>query len=109
MGNLYNQPSPEISGTVTILDEKQDVFVSHYASSNALVDTLTYVVPTSPADSQTLTIASFFGITNLILTTAIPMGLPAGAINNTISLSASGCISWRYDPISGVWFLKNKI
>ena len=87
--------STATSGTVTLLDTKQDQVVVHNAGS--LAATLTITMPTNPIDGQCVTFCSTLGITALTISSAITIGSVITA------MLAREYWTMMYESISNKW------
>ena len=95
MVNLVKQYSTLTSGTITIVDTKQDIQLIHNESS--LAATLTINFPATPTDGQIFSIASILGVTLLTLFSTLSI---VAAIT---SLAAGGFASYMYDITANKW------
>lgn len=84
------------SGTITIVDTKQNVIQIHDAGLTAA---LTVTMPANPVNGQTVTLSSSGGITLLTLTTS------SGTVANGLtSMSIGGTACWVYASQTNKWY-----
>lgn len=96
MRTLLTQVTTATSGTLNLLDTKQDVVVFHDAG---LTINYSIVFSPSPRDGQTVIICSAGGITNLNLPATV------GTIANTLGSMGGGApASWIYSVVRNKWF-----
>ena len=88
--------STATSGTVTLLDTKQDQMCIHNAGS--LAATLTITMPPNPIDGQCVMISSTLGVTALTMSSAITL---VGALT---VIAAAGYATYIYESTANKWF-----
>lgn len=88
--------STATSGTVTLLDTKQDQMFIHNAAS--LVATLTATMPSAPLDGQMVMIGSTLGITALTMSSGITI------VGTLTTLAAAGYATFIYESTSNKWY-----
>ena len=88
--------STATSGTVTLLDTKQDQVVVHNAGS--LAATLTVTMPANPIDGQCVTFCSTLGVTALTISSALTI------VGTLTTLVAAGYWSMYYESTANKWF-----
>lgn len=93
---MVKQYSTATSGTVTIVDTKQDITLIHDAVSLAV--TLTITFPANPVDGQKLNICSTLGVTTLTLSAANTI------LGGLAALSALGFATWIFNSDASKWF-----
>lgn len=90
------QLSSATSGTVSCPDTQQDVVLVHDAASLAV--TLTIAFPSTPADSQKVTIVSRLGVTTLTLSSGLTI------IGSIATFAAAGFATYIYESSNNKWY-----
>jgi hypothetical protein len=88
--------STATSGTVTLLNTKQDQIVVHDAAS--LAATLTVTMPANPIDGQYVSFASTLGVTVLTISSALTI------VGTLTTLAAAGYWTLCYESTANKWF-----
>jgi hypothetical protein len=88
--------STATSGTITLLDTKQDQVFVHNAAS--LAATLTVTMPANPIDGQCVTVCSTLGVTALTISSGLTI------VGTLTVLAAAGFWTMCYESTANKWF-----